>query len=74
MVSDSLGYLVSVIYCCEIYEKLYSGLKIAAAEHLNGSLVNLYVSVLEYLWRAKQHLQKGTASKLSPTRRGNEGG
>lgn len=65
MVSESLGYLVSVMYCAEIYEKLYSGTKLSAAEPLNGSLVNLYASILEYLWCAKQHLQENTAGGVT---------
>lgn len=66
MVAESLEYLVSVIYYCEIYERLYSGIDsgLAATMQLDASLVDLYASVLEYLWCAKEHLQGNTAGKM----------
>lgn len=66
MISDSLEYLVSVIYCGEIYQTLYSRTRLAMAEPLNRYLVDLYALILEYLWRAARFLQKRTASIRYP--------
>lgn len=54
---------MSVIFCGEIYEKLYSGTGLTVAGHLNTCLVDLYASILEYLGYAIQYLGNNTAGK-----------
>lgn len=63
LIFESLEYLVRVLCRCDIYEKLYFEQELEAAKLLNDSLVDLYVSILEYLCCARRKLSDHTACK-----------
>ncbi|RPB12644.1 hypothetical protein P167DRAFT_574015 [Morchella conica CCBAS932] len=62
--SESLEYLLRVLFCCDIYEKLYCETGLLTVQPLNTSLVELYVSILEYLCYIKRFLNKDTGERV----------
>lgn len=58
---DSLDALARVLGHCGMYERLYSQQALDATQSLNSSLVDLYVSILEYLCYLKRYLGHNTA-------------
>lgn len=62
-IADSFSTLMRIICCCDIYERLYTSKDLTVTEILTGSIVNLYVSILDYLFFTNEHLQKGTTGK-----------
>lgn len=65
MVSESLEQLLQLIFVGDIYEGLYLGQDIKIKDRLRTALVNLYVSILEYLGSARKYFKKDTTG-LSP--------
>lgn len=65
---ESLESLARVLGHCGIYEKLYCHQGLDASKSLNNSLVDLYVSILEYLCYLKRHLGHNTAGNSSRSR------
>lgn len=71
IVMESMDALVRVLSRCDIYEKLYCKKTpdptqpIDIAQPLDDSMVDLYVSVLEYLCSARRYLGRNTAGCLS---------
>lgn len=63
-VSEGLDQVVRILYCCDIYEKLYVGKMLQIEKVLNESLVNLYVSVLEYLSYALSYVEKDMGGRI----------
>ncbi|KAI5838324.1 hypothetical protein DFP73DRAFT_269522 [Morchella snyderi] len=61
-VSESVEHIVRILFCCDIYERLYCETSLRAVMHLVTSLVELYVSILEYLCYAKKYLSGNTGS------------
>ncbi|KAI5839141.1 hypothetical protein DFP73DRAFT_222388 [Morchella snyderi] len=63
--SESLEYLLRIIFCCEIYERLYLTRKrLGTVQQLNTSLVELYVSILKYLCYIQKYLNKNTGGRV----------
>ncbi|KAI5839403.1 hypothetical protein DFP73DRAFT_211540 [Morchella snyderi] len=63
-VSESLDYLVQLLCCCDIYEKLYCNTKFDISEDLNGCFVDLYVSILKYLRKTSIYLDQDTGGRI----------
>ncbi|KAI5850164.1 hypothetical protein DFP73DRAFT_222812 [Morchella snyderi] len=63
-IGESFSKLLRIICCCDIYERLYINESLAISGQLVDSIVDLYVAVLEYLFYAEEHVQKGTAAQV----------
>ncbi|RPB08085.1 hypothetical protein P167DRAFT_578659 [Morchella conica CCBAS932] len=63
-IADSFSTLMRVVCCCDIYERLYTSKDLTVTEILTGSIVKLYVSILDYLFFTTEHLQKGTTKQV----------
>ncbi|RPB06513.1 hypothetical protein P167DRAFT_116312 [Morchella conica CCBAS932] len=63
-VSESLDYLVELLCCCDIYEKLYCNTKFGISEDLNKCFVNLYASILKYLRKMSIYLNHNTGGRI----------
>lgn len=66
MIFESLEILVRILFCCDIYEKLYGSRKLRATAQLNTSIVQLYVAILKYLCSARRELSLPTGGKNTP--------
>lgn len=62
-VTESLDYLVKLLCCCDIYEKLYCSTEFDISEHLNECFVTLYVSILKYLRKTSSYLDRSTGGR-----------
>lgn len=60
---DALEEIGNLIGRCAIYETLYLGNATTAAR-CSEAIVNLYVAILLYLFRAKQYYAKNSAGTL----------
>jgi hypothetical protein len=63
IVTESLEYLVRILSICDIYERLYSLDNLSSTKHLNDAIINLYESIIEYLFYAKRYLEQNTFGK-----------
>lgn len=59
IVLERMAFLVQVVTRCDIYETLYPTHANLPDKPLHGSMVDLYVSILECLCFAKQHRSLG---------------
>lgn len=63
---EAMSSLLQVVSRCNIYEKLYFAHAYRLGRSLRGSMVDLYVAVLECLCSARRHLDLGPKGWLLP--------
>lgn len=61
---EAMSSLLQVVSRCNIYEKLYFTHAHRLGQSLRGSMVDLYVAVLECLCSTRRHLDLGSKGWL----------